>query len=496
MAVFVESFAPPPRMLVFGAVDFTAALVRVAKVLGYRVTVCDAREVFATRARFPLADEVVVDWPDRLLERVGGDAHPARRGVRAHPRRQVRRARHRGGARPPTSATSGRWAAGARTPSGSSGCARRGSTTPAWPASGRRSASTSAPARPRRRRCRSAPRSSPSAPGAADARPLARHRRADPPAGRRRGDDRRRRAGRRGRVALHRLRAARATSCWRRTAAAPVVEWAIEAADGRGARRHLRGAGRHRPAACRRWPADGHVRAQRPVGRGHGHVAAGRRRPGPARTVTTPWSSGLGDQPLVPAEAWRRVAGADRLADRGRHLRGRAGQPGAAVVEAWPLLPAAGRRGRAARDAPSARSGGGGTVSRAGRRHRHGGGPRHRTDPGGSHGADQRVPGRRAGRAGVGRAHRRRAHRPVHAGRPAPGGRGRRVPGRRQGQGRPDHRPVQGRGHVRRADEAAAQGGAAGRGPRDPGPGQRQRHDHRHARRRRRRHRGRRSSPT
>jgi xanthine dehydrogenase accessory factor len=71
VAVFVESFAPPARMLVFGAVDFTAALVKVAKVLGYRVTVCDAREVFATRARFPQADEVVVDWPDRLMRRVG-----------------------------------------------------------------------------------------------------------------------------------------------------------------------------------------------------------------------------------------------------------------------------------------------------------------------------------------------------------------------------------------------------------------------------------------
>jgi xanthine dehydrogenase accessory factor len=71
VAVFVESFAPPPRLLVFGAVDFTRALVRVAKVLGYHVTVCDAREVFATRARFPEADEVVVDWPDRLLGRVG-----------------------------------------------------------------------------------------------------------------------------------------------------------------------------------------------------------------------------------------------------------------------------------------------------------------------------------------------------------------------------------------------------------------------------------------
>lgn len=74
--VFVESFAPPPRMLVFGAVDFTAALVKVAKVLGYRVTVCDAREVFATRKRFPEADEVVVDWPDRMLGRVGADLTP------------------------------------------------------------------------------------------------------------------------------------------------------------------------------------------------------------------------------------------------------------------------------------------------------------------------------------------------------------------------------------------------------------------------------------
>ena len=76
VSVFIETYAPPPRMLIFGAVDFTAALVRVAKVLGYRVTVCDAREVFATTQRFPLADEVVVDWPHRLLERVGETLGP------------------------------------------------------------------------------------------------------------------------------------------------------------------------------------------------------------------------------------------------------------------------------------------------------------------------------------------------------------------------------------------------------------------------------------
>jgi xanthine dehydrogenase accessory factor len=72
VSVFLESFAAPPRMVVFGAMDFTGALARLAKLLGYRVTVCDPRPVFATRSRFPMADEVVVDWPDRYLAKVGG----------------------------------------------------------------------------------------------------------------------------------------------------------------------------------------------------------------------------------------------------------------------------------------------------------------------------------------------------------------------------------------------------------------------------------------
>jgi xanthine dehydrogenase accessory factor len=76
VTVFIQAFAPPPRMVIFGAVDFTAALVRVAKVLGYRVTVCDAREVFATRQRFPQADEVVCEWPDRYLAREGKELGP------------------------------------------------------------------------------------------------------------------------------------------------------------------------------------------------------------------------------------------------------------------------------------------------------------------------------------------------------------------------------------------------------------------------------------
>lgn len=67
MRVFVSVFAPPPRMLVFGAIDFAAAVAKVGSFLGYRVTVCDARPVFATTSRFPDADEVIVDWPHRYL---------------------------------------------------------------------------------------------------------------------------------------------------------------------------------------------------------------------------------------------------------------------------------------------------------------------------------------------------------------------------------------------------------------------------------------------
>jgi xanthine dehydrogenase accessory factor len=67
MRVFAASYAPRPRMLVFGAIDFAAAVARLGSFLGYRVSVCDARPVFATRTRFPDADEVIVDWPHRYL---------------------------------------------------------------------------------------------------------------------------------------------------------------------------------------------------------------------------------------------------------------------------------------------------------------------------------------------------------------------------------------------------------------------------------------------
>ncbi|MFD4924364.1 XdhC family protein [Streptomyces goshikiensis] len=68
LKVLVEASVPPPRMIVFGAIDFASALVRIGKFLGYHVTLCDARPVFATRRRFPEADEIVVDWPHRYLE--------------------------------------------------------------------------------------------------------------------------------------------------------------------------------------------------------------------------------------------------------------------------------------------------------------------------------------------------------------------------------------------------------------------------------------------
>ncbi len=68
MRVFVWAFAPKPRMLVFGAIDFAAAVAEVGSFLGYQVTVCDARPVFATHTRFPHADEVIVSWPHKYLK--------------------------------------------------------------------------------------------------------------------------------------------------------------------------------------------------------------------------------------------------------------------------------------------------------------------------------------------------------------------------------------------------------------------------------------------
>jgi xanthine dehydrogenase accessory factor len=67
VAVLIATFSPPPRMYVFGAIDFAGAMVRMGKYLGFRVTLCDARSVFATTRRFPDADEIVVQWPHEFL---------------------------------------------------------------------------------------------------------------------------------------------------------------------------------------------------------------------------------------------------------------------------------------------------------------------------------------------------------------------------------------------------------------------------------------------
>jgi xanthine dehydrogenase accessory factor len=75
--VFVDAFVPRPAMYVFGAVDHAAAVARMGRFLGYRVTVCDARASFVTPQRFPEVDELVVDWPDRFLERSPVDERTA-----------------------------------------------------------------------------------------------------------------------------------------------------------------------------------------------------------------------------------------------------------------------------------------------------------------------------------------------------------------------------------------------------------------------------------
>ena len=84
--LFIESFAPPPRMYVFGAIDFAAAVARIGKFLGYRVTVCDPREKFATKQRFPEADEIVVRWPQEFLADAEVDRRTAPRTRPESPR--------------------------------------------------------------------------------------------------------------------------------------------------------------------------------------------------------------------------------------------------------------------------------------------------------------------------------------------------------------------------------------------------------------------------
>ena len=149
MRVFVWGFAPKPRMLVFGAIDFAAAVAKVGSFLGYHVTVCDARPVFATTSRFPGADEVVVDWPHRYLQAELDAGRIDRRTVLAvlthDPKFDVPCSRSRCASTTTYApATSAPWARAARTTSGWPGSSRQGWTRPSWPCCPHRSGSTSA----------------------------------------------------------------------------------------------------------------------------------------------------------------------------------------------------------------------------------------------------------------------------------------------------------------------------------------------------------------
>lgn len=74
---FIQTFAPPPRVVIFGAVQAAIPLVRMARELGYRTAVTDARAAFASRERFPDADDVLVGWPDEIAERLALSADDA-----------------------------------------------------------------------------------------------------------------------------------------------------------------------------------------------------------------------------------------------------------------------------------------------------------------------------------------------------------------------------------------------------------------------------------
>jgi xanthine dehydrogenase accessory factor len=72
ISLFIDVVAPPPRLIMFGAVDFAGALARMARAAGWRPYVVDPRGRFATKERFPEAEEIVVAWPDEAIGRLGG----------------------------------------------------------------------------------------------------------------------------------------------------------------------------------------------------------------------------------------------------------------------------------------------------------------------------------------------------------------------------------------------------------------------------------------
>jgi xanthine dehydrogenase accessory factor len=157
VSVFVESLAPPPRMIVFGAIDFAAAVARIGKFLGYHVTVCDARPVFATRTRFAEADEVVVAWPHKYLAETEVDERTVLCVLTHDPSSMCRSSNWHCARQRVMSAP---WAAVELTDSGSPGYVKTVSRRANSPGCVLRSGWTSAPGHPRRPQSQSQRRSS------------------------------------------------------------------------------------------------------------------------------------------------------------------------------------------------------------------------------------------------------------------------------------------------------------------------------------------------
>ncbi len=172
--VFAELYGPPPTLVIYGAVDTAEALCALARPLGWRTVVGDARAAFLTRERIPSADELIVGWPDEVLAKVQPDFTTAIVVLTHDDKFDVPLAA--GGAR-----DGGALHRRARAPAATRSAAARGCSRRGWPRRSSRAstalrASTSAAARPPRRRSRSWPRSSPcarAAPAAACARPRA-----------------------------------------------------------------------------------------------------------------------------------------------------------------------------------------------------------------------------------------------------------------------------------------------------------------------------------
>ena len=160
--LFVDVTAPPPRLVIFGAVEFATHLSALAKVAGWRAYVVDPRSRFATRERFPDAVDVVAGWPDDAFQKLGAiDPADLPRGAHARSEARRRGAAHGAAVGRQVHRRDGLQACAEGAPRAAHGARRHRRGARAHQRA--RSASTSAPRAPARRRCRSWPNASPSA---------------------------------------------------------------------------------------------------------------------------------------------------------------------------------------------------------------------------------------------------------------------------------------------------------------------------------------------